>query len=501
MPSAIVIGAGFAGLSAACHLAQAGIAVTVLEQHDTPGGRARSFSAEGFTFDMGPSWYWMPDVLEQFFSAFGKCPADYYELIRLDPSYQVIWADGPVEIPAGMAELRQFFEREEPGAAHQLDRFLKEAAQKYESAMKTLVYLPGLSPLELARPDVVRAGLRLSLLQSVRSHVAGFFKSPKLRQLAEFPILFLGALPQNTPALYTLMNYADMALGTWYPMGGMAMIAQGISSLGATLGVQFSYGATVTALACAGKKVTAVHTAHGHLQSDVVVAAADYHHVETQLLPQGYRNYNARYWATRKMAPSSLLYYVGVSKKLEGLCHHNLFFDADFEQHAAALYTAPAWPADPLLYVCCPSRTDASVAPPGCENLFILIPTAPGMNHTETDELTDHYFDLALARIEQRFRLSIRSHIVYRHSYGGRNFVQDYNAFQGNAYGLANTLRQTAFMKPSLRNRHARNLFYAGQLTVPGPGVPPAIISGGLAAAQALKHLGIPQKKHPIPAV
>ena len=490
LPTTVIIGAGFSGLSAACHLAKAGVAVTVLEKHDQPGGRARAFSAGGFTWDMGPSWYWMPDVFERFFAHFGKRPSDYYKLVRLDPSYRVMWPGGEcTDVPASMDALTDLFEKTEAGAGRALEHFLAEAGEKYRTAMKTLVYLPGLSPLELARPEVIKAGLRMNLLRDVRSHVARYFRHPRLRQLAEFPILFLGALPQNTPALYTLMNYADMALGTWYPMGGMAMIARGMRALAESLGVRFHFSEAVEKLECSGNRVSAVVTGAGRYTPDVVIAAADYHFVETQLLPEAYRNYSPRYWAGRKMAPSSLLFYVGVNKRIDGLLHHNLFFDADFEQHAQELYAAPAWPTDPLMYVCCPGKTDPGVAPPGCENLFILIPTAPGMEGEETDALMEHYFRVAMERIEARTGDAVADHVVYKRAYGGRDFAEDYHAFRGNAYGLANVLRQTAFLKPSMRNKKAVNLFYTGQLTVPGPGVPPAIISGEIAATQALRLL------------
>ncbi len=481
---AVIIGSGFAGLSAACFLAKAGLAVTVVEKNDMPGGRARSFSAKGFTWDMGPSWYWMPDVFEKFFAQFGRQPSDYYDLVRLDPSYNVVWKDEAVDIPAGLAALEALFEHYEAGSGSRLRAFLAKCGDKYRAAMDQLVYKPGLSVAEFLRLDVVKALFSLDLLRSVHKHARRYFSHPKLLQLVEFPILFLGALPRNTPALYTLMNYADMTLGTWYPMGGMVKIAEGLHSLAASLGVQFHFGETVQSFSVSGNSVTGITTVNGHYECGVTIAACDYHHAES-LLPPSLRNYSQSYWASRDMAPSSLLYYLGVNKKLPALRHHNLFFDAPFAAHADALYTHPDWPAEPLMYVCAPSKTDSSVAPDGCENLFVLIPTAPGL--ADDSGIRAKYLEIALDKIEARTGAALREHIVYQRSYAGSDFINDYNAFKGNAYGLANTLRQTAILKPAIRNKKLANLLYAGQLTVPGPGVPPALISGEIAAKQALR--------------
>jgi phytoene desaturase len=464
----IVIGSGFAGLSAACHLAKAGARVTVLDKNPTPGGRGHTFSAEGFTYDAGPS------------------VADYYTLTRLDPSYRVFWEDGPADIPASQHALLSLFEKLEPGAGMRLDAFLKEAAYKYREGIGKLVYQPGLSPLEFVRTDVLSALFRIQLLQSVRKHVRRFFSNPKLLQLVEFPILFLGALPENTPALYTLMNYADMVGGTWYPAGGMGRVAEAMHALAVELGVEFRFDTAVREIVCEGREAIGVRTNDALHPADAVVAACDYHHAEQQLLPAAHRTYSEKYWDSRSLAPSCLLYYVGVRGRVEGLQHHNLFFDAPFEKHARQLYADnPSWPDEPLLYVCCPSKTDSSVAPPGDENLFILIPVAPGLEDTEA--IREKYFSLALERIQQRTGNQFTERIVYKKSYAYQDFVQDYNSYKGNAYGLANTLRQTAFLKPSLQSSKVRNLVYAGQLTVPGPGVPPSLISGELAAAQLRK--------------
>ncbi|MGI4742275.1 MAG: phytoene desaturase family protein [Janthinobacterium lividum] len=486
MPKAIVIGAGFAGLSAASSLAQAGWQVTLLEKNSGPGGRARVFEAQGFTFDMGPSWYWMPDVFEQYFGRFGKKVADYYDLIRLDPSYQVIFgANDTVAIPAKMPELRQLFESLEPGSAARLDEFLAQAKYKYEVGMNKFVHLPSRSVLEFVDWQIISGALRLDLLQSMAKHARKFFNHPKLLKLIEFPVLFLGATPENTPALYSLMNYADLALGTWYPKGGMHQIVRGMVALAEELGVGLHYHQEVQEIVVENGRATGVRTATGFWPADAVVAGADYHHVEQQVLNPEHRHYSPAYWDSRTMAPSSLLFYLGVNRRLDKLQHHNLFFDEDFSQHAQEIYESPQWPSRPLFYASVPSKTDPTVAPAGQENLFLLIPVAPDLDDPEATR--EKYYHLLMDRLEKHCGHAIRDAVVFKRSYAHRDFVADYHSFKGNAYGLANTLKQTAILKPSLKSQKVSNLYFTGQLTVPGPGVPPSLISGQVVAGEVLK--------------
>jgi len=490
-----VIGSGFSGLAAACFLADAGFTVTVLEKHNSPGGRARKFEADGFTFDMGPSWYWMPDVFEKFFAHFGKTPADYYTLKRLDPSYRIVYDRNDVlDVPAGLSALTDMFELLEPGSGNKLKQFLDESKFKYDLGMNELVQKPGLSVRELINPDLFKGVLRLHVFQSIARYIRKYFKNPRLVQLLEFPVLFLGATPNNTPALYSLMNYADMALGTWYPMGGMYKIIEGMEKLAVSLGVSFRYNHTVEKLRVNNHRIDGV-VVNGQTHTfDYVIASADYQHVEQTLLPAPYRRYNEDYWDKRVLAPSSLIFYLGVNKRIEGLKHHTLFFDQDFTQHASDIYESPRWPSSPQFYISCPSKTDPSVAPSGYENIFILVPVAPGLD--DTDAIREHYFDMILTRLEKLTGQAIRDHIVYKRSYAHRDFMGDYNAFKGNAYGLANTLLQTANLKPSIRNKKVDNLFYTGQLTVPGPGVPPSLISGQVVARELIKISGIAKLHH-----
>ncbi|MCB0528851.1 MAG: phytoene desaturase [Saprospiraceae bacterium] len=489
----IVIGSGFSGLSAACNLAAEGFDVTVLEKNAVPGGRARKFEAEGFVFDMGPSWYWMPDVFEQFFARFGKKVSDYYDLKRLNPSYVVWFGPGDrMDLPANMEALEQLFEQHEPGSAVQLRKFLHEAAYKYEVGMNEFVYKPSDSIREFADWRILTSMFRLQMFTSMSKHVRSLFKNEKLIKLLEFPVLFLGATPQKTPALYSLMNYADMALGTWYPMGGMFRIVEGMVALARELGVRFEMEQEVSSIYVPNGRAKSVTTRQGReFQADVVVGSGDYHHIDTQLLDGPVRNYSEEYWQSRTMAPSCLLYYLGVGKRLERLQHHNLFFDEDFGRHAIEIYEHPKWPEKPLFYVCAPSVTDPSVAPAGCENLFLLIPVAPGLE--DSSEVRERYYHMTMERLERLTGQTIREHVIYKRSYAHTDFVADYNAFKGNAYGLANTLMQTAFLKPKMRSKRVYNMFFTGQLTVPGPGVPPSLISGQVVAKEVARQFGAGQ--------
>lgn len=483
----IIIGSGFAGLSAASFMAKEGWDVTVIEKHATAGGRARQLLANGFSFDMGPSWYWMPDVFERFFQQFGRKVSDYYSLQRLDPSYRVYWNDNVTNVPADYTRLKQLFEAVEPGAGHQLDVFIKEAAYKYAISINKLVYKPGLSIAEFLDWKVVSGFFRMDVFSSIKKHISRHFNHPKLRQLMEFPVLFLGALPENTPALYSLMNYADIIGGTWYPQGGMYSVVKGMHSLAMELGVQFRFNETVQEIVLDRYAARKIVTDQNEYKADVVIGGADYHFIENNLLPAGYRSYSPAYWDKRLMAPSCLLYYVGINKKLRDICHHSLFFDVNFEQHAREIYTTRSWPADPLFYVSASSVTDPTVAPAGHENLVFLVPVAAGLQG-DTDELREKYFEQLIARYEKHIGEPIRDSIVYKSTFAYSDFLREYNSFKGNAYGLANTLSQTAIFRPSCRSKKIKNLFYAGQLTVPGPGVPPSLISGEVAAREVLKH-------------
>jgi phytoene desaturase len=501
----VVIGAGFSGLAAAAHLARGGARVTVVERHDQPGGRARTWSEAGFHFDMGPSWYWMPDLFQRFFRAFGHEVEDLYDLRRLDPSYRVVWpapgsggasaAAVPPEawdIPAGVPALRALFEAQEPGAGGALDRFLDETGTIYEAAFSDYLFRPSLSFREFVDPRLVTELLRMRMLRSMHGYARSFFRNERLARLVEWPVLFLGASARKTSAMYSLMGYADMALGTWYPMGGMHRIIQAMVQVAEREGVEFRFGTRVERVRVEGGRAVGVEL-HGEaeggvLSADAVLASADYHHVEQALLAPEHRQYSERYWEGRTMSPSSLLYYLGIQGDLGDLPHHTLFFDQDLDAHMAAVYDRPAWPRAPLFYACAPSVTDPSVAPAGASNVFLLVPLAPGLEDSEAAR--EAVFHGVMARLEAHVGRPLRERLVVKRSYAMRDFEDDYAAFRGNAYGMANTLRQTGPLKPRLRSSRVRGLYFAGQLTVPGPGMPPSLVSGELAAGVLLRDLG-----------
>ncbi|NND76743.1 MAG: phytoene desaturase [Flavobacteriales bacterium] len=482
----IVIGAGFSGLSVSTHLAKAGYEVTVLEKHAIPGGRARKFSEKGFTFDMGPSWYWMPDVFERYFSLFGKKVSDHYTLKRLSPSYRVFYPENEqLDVPSDLNDLYALFEKIEKGSAGKLKHFLSDAEYKYKVGIEQLVYKPGRSLLEFLDLKLLKGILKLDVLKPISRPIRSMFKDKRLIDLLEFPVLFLGAKPSKTPALYSLMNYADLALGTWYPKGGMHKIVEGMHALAVENGVKFEFEQNVNEVVSESGKVTSVKTDSGEFECDVFVSSADYHFTETKLLKPEQRNYSEKYWDSRTLAPSSLIYYLGVNKKLQGLLHHNLFFDQDFEKHSTEIYDDPKWPSAPQFYVCCNSVSDPTAAPDGMENVFILIPVAPDLK--DTTETREKYYEQTISRLEEKLGTNIRDHVIYRRDYAHNDFISDYNSFKGNAYGLANTLKQTAIFKPSVKNKKLKNMYYTGQLTVPGPGVPPSLISGEVVAKEVIK--------------
>jgi len=462
----------------------------VFDQHPQAGGRARAVQQDGFLFDLGPSWYWMPDAFERFFASFGKKPSDYYQLKRLDPSYRVFWEGNEHwDIPANYEAFLSLMEQTEKGAAQKTEEFLEQARIKYEVGMNDFVHRPSLSIAEFLDIQIAKAALKLDLLKNMSSHIRKFYNDSRIVRLMEFPVLFLGAMPDQIPALYSMMNYADIKLGTWYPMGGMSEVVKGMVEVCEELGVRFQLGNSVQRIDVKGKKADGLMVNGQVFTFDAVISSGDYHHTETKLLPTAYQSYNKEYWESRTMAPSCLLYYLGVNKKVEGLLHHNLFFDSDFGKHAREIYESPAWPSDPLFYACVPSKTDPTVAPEGKENIFLLIPVAPGM--PDTPEIREKYLEILLDRLEARTGESIRSHIEVKRTFAYQDFISQYNSFKGNAYGLANTLGQTAFLKPKMRSKKVENLFYSGQLTVPGPGVPPSLISGEVAAHEIEKYFAL----------
>lgn len=476
MKSVSIIGAGFSSLSAACYLAKAGFKVEVFEKNTTVGGRARQYKDAGFTFDIGPTWYWMPDVFEKFFGDFGKKPSDYYHLEKLDPAYKVVFSkEDSITIPGTPEEIIDVFEELESGAGKKLGKLLSEAAYNYDVAVKDVVYKPGKSPFELvSRKTIPKIGL---FIKSISKLAASSFKDQRLRQIIEFPVLFLGAKPSDIPAFYSFMNYADFKLGTWYPSGGMYSVVEGIEKLALELGVKFHTGAPVEEIIVEGKRAVGIKVGNQSIRSDLIVSGADYHHSE-MLLKNEQRGYSEKYWDKKTFAPSSLLFYLGVDKKIKNVSHHTLFFDTSFDKHAVSIYDKPEWPEAPLFYGSIPSISDQTVAPEGKEALIFLVPLAPGLKDDE--ETREEYFHKIMDRFEELTDQRIRDHIIVKKSYCVSDFVEDYNSYKGNAYGLANILSQTAFLRPKMKSKKIKGLYFTGQLTVPGPGVPPSLVSGNV---------------------
>ena len=481
-----IIGSGFSGLSAAAYTAKEGHEVHIFEKHNQPGGRARQLKTEeGYVFDMGPSWYWMPDVIQDFFEDFGYTTSSFFFLISLNPQFEMIFSDEKIDVPENFEALKATFEKIEKGAGFQLEKFMKSAKFKYEVGMKDFVHKPCANWSEFISLKIAKSALRLDLLSNFRAYVARYFKDKKLRALMEFPVIFLGASPEKIPALYSLMNYGGYVLGTYYPKGGFYQLVLAMKKVAEEQGANFHFNSNVEKINVKNQKVSSLLINGKIHEFDEVIASSDYHHTET-LLNEEYRNYTADYWRERTFAPSSLIFYLGFNETIPHLKHHTLFFEHDLDLHIDSIYEDKRWPEKPLFYTCCPSKTDHSVAPEGKENLFLLMPIATGINDSEY--VRQKYLTEMLSRLEKHTGTQdLQSKIDFKKSYCVRDFVSDYNAYGGNAYGLANTLNQTAVLKPKIRNKKLKNLFYTGQLTVPGPGVPPSIISGKIVANEINK--------------
>ena len=479
-----IIGSGFSSLAASCYLAKMGYDVTIFEKNTTIGGRARQLKKEGFTFDIGPTWYWMPDVFERFFSDFSKTPSDYYQLEKLNPAYSVYFgADDYITIEDTLEKILIAFEKEEKGSSLKLQKFIDTAKSNYDIAIKDLVYNPGVSPLELVTFQTAKKVNQF--FSNIKRDVRKEFKNDRLAKILEFPVLFLGAKPSDTPSFYSFMNYADFGMGTFHPKNGMYEVILAIASLAKELGVTIKTDSPIEKIIIENGQAKGIISKGETILSDIVLSGADYHHTET-LVDKTYRQYSENYWSKKTFAPSSLLFYVGFDKKLINVNHHTLFFDVDFDVHAEAIYDDPKWPENPLFYASFPSKTDVNSAPEGQEAGIFLIPLAPGLE--DTPELRESYFEKIITRFETLTSQKIKNHIIFKESFCINDFIKDYNSYKGNAYGMANTLTQTAFLRPKLKSKKVKNLFFTGQLTVPGPGVPPSLISGKLVADLITKH-------------
>lgn len=484
MKKAVVVGAGFGGLSAAALLAKEGYQVTVLEKNSGPGGRAQVWETDGFVFDMGPSWYLMPEVFDDFFALFGKKREDYYKLVQVDPYYRVFMGDGShVDVNSDMERTKALFDSFEPGAGKKLSSYLKMAQYKYDVAMEEFLYREYRSIFHFFNAKMATQGLKLDIFSSLDRFVSRFFSDRRAKQILEYAMVFLGASPDNAPALYSIMSHVDLSLGVWYPDGGMGSIVKGLERLCREVGVVFHYNCAATGYEYNGKGICAVKAGAGSFPADIVINNADYHHADTDLLPQKRASYSQRWWNKRVVAPSMFILYLGIDGRIPELAHHNLYFQPDWKGHFDQIFKKPGWPDEPCFYLSCPSKSDPSVAPGGMENLFVLVPAAPGLS--DDDAFRAAYAEKVIAHVEKMTGISIRDRIKVKRVFSQRDFTAEYNAFKGTALGLAHTLAQTAIFRPAPRSRKIPNLFYTGQYPHPGVGVPMTMIASRVAVDAA----------------
>ncbi len=477
----VIIGGGFGGLSTACYLADAGADVTVVEKNEQVGGRASVLRADGFRFDMGPSWYLMPDVFETFFDHFDRSVTDYYTLQRLDPHYRIFFKDGDqVDLVPDLETNKATFEQYESGAGEALDRYLEKSQRNYEIGMEHFVYAHRDRLLDFVDLDVLRYSWGLSLLGSMQDHVEGYFDHPKLQQIMQYTLVFLGGSPNNTPALYNLMSHVDFNLGVYYPEGGTGAVVDALVDLGRELGVEYVTDAPVAQISGHRGAFQVTTDTGDTYRADRVVSNADMAHTERELLDEQMRQYDDDYWDSRTLAPSAFLMYMGVEGDVEPLAHHTLVLPTNWDEHFHQIFEDPAWPEDPAYYLCVPSKTDDTVAPPGHSNLFALVPVAAGLE--DTPELRSQYRELVLDDIEANTGVRLHDRLVLEETFAMSDFMGRYNAEQGTALGMAHTLRQTAPFRPGHRSSEVPGLYYTGAFTTPGIGVPMCLISGLLTA-------------------
>ncbi len=489
----VVVGAGIGGMAAAARLARDGFDVTVVERNDQAGGRARIWQKDGYTFDMGPSWYLMPEVFERFFEGFGKKAENYYTLKKLTPSYRVFFGEGEAhDVPPDRAGVEALFDRLESGGGAKLGRYLDEAAYKYKVAVGEFLYRDYRSIFGFLNRRMMTEGLKLNVLGKLDAAVRKRFGDRRARQILEYAMVFLGTSPNDAPAMYALMSHVDLTQGVFYPMGGLSAVAQGIRRLAEEQGVKFLLGTEATRIVTERGRAVRVEArgADGKnfsLPCDGVLANADYAHVETELLAAEDSSYPRKYWEGRVVAPSMFLMYLGLKKNLEKLAHHNLYFQPDWNGHFDTIFKKPAWPEDPCFYVSCITKTDPAMAPPGRENVFVLVPVAAGL--ADDDATREAYAQKVIRHVEKMTGEEIAPHIETRRIFSHRDFTRDYHAWKGTALGISHTLMQTAVFRPAMRSKKVNNLYFAGQYTHPGIGVPMVMIAADVVAGNIRKDM------------
>jgi len=479
---AVIVGAGFAGMAAAALLARDGYDVTVLEKNDRPGGRAMVHEEKGYRFDMGPSWYMMLEAFERFFAEFGKTPDDFYETVRLDPSYRVFFGqDDIVDVHADLGRNLTLFNELEEDGAKKLQAFLDKSQEQYEIAIDNLIYRDYDSPKDVLDKTIIFEGARLNIYKNLDKYTRQFFDSEKARKLIEYSIAFVGGAPHISPALYALLTHTDLKLGIWYPVGGFGAVARAVEQLCHDQGVTFAFDQEVKKVQVADGRATGVVTNTDFFGADVVLNTVDYHHGETALLDGEYQTYPESYWQKKVLAPSSFRIFLGLDITLDEIAHHSLYLNPDWDSYFNQVYGPdPVWPDDPSYYICCPSKNDPGLAPEGGEAMSILVLIAPGLE--DTPEIRRRYYEKIMDHFERLIGRDIRSHVVVKKLFSVNDFIGRYNAYRGTALGLAHTLRQTAVFRPRHQSKKVDNLYYAGHYTHPGIGVPVTLISAQLAA-------------------
>ena len=497
-----IIGGGVGGLATANLLAKAGYKVTVYESRHQLGGRMGSFEQDGFTFDTGPSWYLMPEVYDHYYSLLGSSSKEQLDLVQLTPAYQVFLQDEkqPIVISGNETVDAQIFEAREPGSAKALKKYLDSAEKTYKLSMKHFLYTNFENPASLLKPDVIKNGYAMAkaALQSIDSFVNKYVHEPGLRQILEYPAVFLGSTPFSAPAIYHLMSYLDFRQGVFYPQGGLYKITESLTSLGKNLGVTYKLDMPVSKINYASGKVTGLQLLNGEsIQADIVVSNADMHFTQTKLLAREVQDYPEKYWQKRQAGPSAMLLYLGISGDLAQLQHHNLFFVKNWEQNFNDIFAGLDWPTPASIYVCKPSATDNSVAPPNHENIFVLVPL-PAKPDLHSEELTK-YAEIYIDQIaEQAGVPDLKDRIVTKKIYGPADFKNDFNSWNGTALGLSHELRQSALFRPKTRSKKLDNLYYVGANVQPGIGVPMCLISAELVYKQVVGDKSNGPVKYPI---
>ena len=479
----IVIGGGIGGLAFAALAGKIGYDVTLLEKNERLGGVANQFEAQGFKFDMGPSWYLMPDVFQNYFDLLGEKVEDYLNLTQLDPSYRIFFQgkDRSLDFYSDLERDLPTFEMLEPGSGPKLKEYLEKSKYQYEIALGGFMYKNYDTVLDFLNKQVATEGRELEVFAKMSDYVAKYFTTDEVQKVMQYTLVFLGSSPYNTPALYNIMSHIDFNMGVFYPQGGIHEIPLALQKIGKKNGVKYRTGVNVAQINTKrGPKVKGVTLDNGEvLEADIIVSNAPVHHTET-LLPKPYRDHSERYWDRRTLAPSALIMYLGVKGKIDSLTHHNLLFSSDWKKNFGEIFDTPQWPSEPSLYICAPSKTDPNVAPEGDENLFVLVPIPPRME-TSKEEL-EKQSDRMLGIIEKEMNIpDLRERIIYKRVFSAKDFTTHYNKLGGTALGLAHTIQQTAILRPNNRSKKVENLLYVGGDTNPGIGMPIQLISAELA--------------------